>query len=156
MATDTTSHHILSNAGIDSVAGRRSFNEQYPDAEKLYGDTYNALDDEELKAKFTSTNRKDVHAALLASRRMAEQHRHFATVRSQQGQKLTANKSFKDLYDEARQQIENNEIDTSDPKAVAAFKLDDLKTKRATKPNTRQNVMSIVRRCRPSIVHSSK
>ncbi len=148
MATDTIGQHILDNAGINSSSRRNSFRERYPDAEKLYADTYNSLDDEALKAKFLSSNRKEAHAALLASRRMAEQHRLFVSVGTDNVQSAIANASFKEEYEIALKQIENNEIDTSRPEALAAFTLDDLKTKRASKPAARQNVMSIVRRCR--------
>ncbi|WP_096087034.1 hypothetical protein [Agaribacterium haliotis] len=152
--TDTSQNHILEAAGLHTTASRRSFKKQYPDAGKLYSDTYNALDDQKLKQKFTSNNKEESAAAIIASKRMAEKNRSFVNASETSGkhqQKIIANATFEEEYKAALKEIKQNQIDTSDPVALAAFSKNDLKQSKSQTAQPKTASHSVVSKCKKEL-----
>ncbi len=146
---DISRYYILNAVGIDTI-GARAFNKKYPDAGRLYSDIYNALDDEQIKSKFVSRNREEAAAAIVASKRMAEENRSLTNTRNGHGkqqQKVIANAKFKAHYLAALKDIQKNQLDISDPVALAAFNKKSIKKDKSPTPQPRLAAHTVVQLC---------
>ncbi len=118
-ANSDTSHRakhnpLLKNAGMQK-SQRKAFRKKNPGLDELYQQTYQQMDDREMREKFHSDDKKIIAAMAIASQRTAKDNHITANTIANLDAKTLSQSKFKEHYEQALKDIDEGLVNINAP-----------------------------------------